>query len=95
MTEAVNLAPHALDHRLDLGYLLAYVGRVDEAVIILEQTVRLWPDWAEPHEVLRVAYEAKGDAAGARREREALDRITPRQTPESRITWTPALPKAP
>ena len=58
--------------RLSSGFLR--LGRVDEAVSLLEETVRRWPEQSETHYLLGRAYQRQGRSAEARHEFDLAER---------------------
>lgn len=77
LRSALAAAPHDVDVQVDLGELLTRTHRFEEAVTLLEETVKAAPSTVSARTALIDAYLAKGDLAAAGAAAEELKRTQP------------------
>jgi len=78
LRNAIDLAPGDTGVRIELARLLAQTQRSEQAVTLLEETVRLDPTNADARESLVQAYLAKRDFAAARTAAGELETLRPK-----------------
>jgi Flp pilus assembly protein TadD len=78
--EAVERRPGYPEALHNLTGSLLQEGRIEEAVEVGERAVAAAPGDPGTHHLLALAYEAAGDAAGARRESERAVELAPDST---------------
>jgi tetratricopeptide (TPR) repeat protein len=81
LRQALSFAPSDVAVRLELSALLGQTGRNDQAVPLLEETVRSNPSNAGAREVLVRGYIASGDFAAARVAAQDLITLAPNAAP--------------
>jgi Flp pilus assembly protein TadD len=80
LTESLALEPRNERALLELGRLEALEEHLDQAIDAWRRAIAINPEFAEPHYFIAGVLQARGDADGARAERErydALRRLSP------------------
>jgi Flp pilus assembly protein TadD len=94
LTESLALEPRNERALLELGRLEALEEHLDQAIDAWRRAIAINPEFAEPHYFIAGVLQARGDANGARAERERYDALR-RLSPDSALQIADPGAKAP